>query len=119
MATRATYQFISEWSGTHTAYIHHDGYPEGAAQYLFKEIDGGDVMIFNINAFIRHNRKAEMTASHEIHGDTEYRYTICESRFKPLKSALILPTNLTLFGTAALLILSKNIVYQGARNDET
>jgi len=76
MATRATYQFISEWSGTHTAYIHHDGYPEGAAQYLFKEIDGGDVMIFNINAFIRHNRKAEMTASHEIHGDTEYRYTV-------------------------------------------
>ena len=36
MATRATYQFISEWSGTHTAYIHHDGYPEGAAQYLLK-----------------------------------------------------------------------------------
>jgi len=27
MATRATYQFISEWSGTHTVYIHHDGYP--------------------------------------------------------------------------------------------
>ncbi len=85
MATRATYQFISEWSGTHTAYIHHDGYPEGAAQYLFKEIDGGDVMIFNINAFIRHNRKAEMTASHEIHGDTEYRYTICESRLTAQK----------------------------------
>lgn len=85
MATRATYQFVNEWSGTHTAYIHHDGYPEGAAQYLFKEIDGGDVMIFNINAFIRHNRKAEMTASHEIHGDTEYRYTILESRLTAQK----------------------------------
>ena len=72
MATRATYQFVSEWAGTHTAYIHHDGYPEGAAQYFLN----GDAPIFNINAFIRANQKAEMTASHEIHGDTEYRYTI-------------------------------------------
>ncbi len=72
MATRATYQFISEWSGTYTAYIHHDGYPEGAAQYFLN----GDKPIFNINAFIRANHRAEMTASHEIHGDTEYRYTL-------------------------------------------
>jgi len=71
MATRATYQFISEWSGTHTAYIHHDGYPEGAAQYFY-----GTSTILNINAFIRSNIRAEMTASHEIHGDTEYRYTV-------------------------------------------
>ena len=71
MATRATYQFISEWSGTHTAYIHHDGYPEGAAEYFY-----GTSTILNINAFIRSNIRAEMTASHEIHGDTEYRYTV-------------------------------------------
>jgi len=72
MSTRATYQFKNQWSGTHTAYIHHDGYPEGAAQYFLN--DGAP--IFNINTFIRTNHKAEMTASHEIHGDTEYRYTI-------------------------------------------
>ena len=77
MSTRATYQFISEWSGTHTAYIHHDGYPEGAANYLS---NGGDPKkpIADIDKFIRANHKAEMTASHEIHGDTEYRYTIKE-----------------------------------------
>ncbi len=72
MSTRATYQFISEWSGTHTAYIHHDGYPLGAAHYF----SDGEKTISNINAFIRANHNAEMTASHEIHGDTEYRYTV-------------------------------------------
>lgn len=28
MSTRATYQFIGKVTGTHTMYIHHDGYPE-------------------------------------------------------------------------------------------
>lgn len=72
MSTRATYQFISEWSGTHTAYIHHDGYPEGAANYL----SNGEKPITSIDSFIRANEKAEMTSSHETHGDTDYRYTI-------------------------------------------
>jgi hypothetical protein len=72
MSTRATYQFISEWSGTHTAYIHHDGYPEGAANYL----SNGEKPITSIDSFIRANDKAEMTSSHEAHGDTEYRYTV-------------------------------------------
>jgi hypothetical protein len=73
MSTRATYQFISEWSGTHTAYIHHDGYPQGAAMYL---TNSDSESIRNVNAFIRANETAQMTESHEIHGDTQFRYTI-------------------------------------------
>ena len=72
MATRATYQFINELADTYTVYIHHDGDPEGAANY-FKN---GDALIFDINDFIRANDAAEMTRSHEIHGDTDYRYTV-------------------------------------------
>ena len=73
MSTRATYQFISEWSGTHTVYIHHDGYPEGAAQYFTKE---NGAPIVKVETFLRCNEKAELTKSHEIHGDSEFRYTV-------------------------------------------
>ena len=68
MSTRATYQFIGNITGTHTAYIHHDGYPE----YAFNYIKGNN----NIDSFITNNEKAEITESHDEHGDTEYRYTI-------------------------------------------
>ena len=68
MSTRATYQFISEWGRSHTAYIQDDGYPRGAVEY----IEGN----CTIEQFIRANEKAVMTAAHAAHGDTEYRYTI-------------------------------------------
>tara|TARA_R110000822_G_scaffold233008_1_gene364588 strand:+ start:605 stop:940 length:336 start_codon:yes stop_codon:yes gene_type:complete len=73
MSTRATYQFISEWSGTHTVYIHHDNYPQGAAMYF---TDSNSESIYNVNTFIRNNETAQLTESHQIHGDTEYRYTV-------------------------------------------
>jgi hypothetical protein len=73
MATRATYQFKNQWSGTHTVYIHHDGYPEGAAAYLNNDKLGP---IHNVNTFLRNNLKAELTESHESHGDTQFRYTM-------------------------------------------
>jgi hypothetical protein len=115
MSTRATYQFISEWSGTHTVYIHHDGYPEGAAEYFTKE---NGAPIVKVETFLRSNEKAELTKSHEIHGDSEFRYTV-KSGTCWRKSALVSPINLILFGTEALLILSKNIVYQRAPNHTT
>lgn len=69
MSTRATYQFIGKVTGTQTMYIHHDGYPE----YAFHYFQGGH----NIDSFAEHNEdRAEVTESHEIHGDTEYRYTV-------------------------------------------
>ena len=67
MSTRATYQFITEVSDV-TCYIHHDGYPSGAAQYLFEAMTA--------EKFIRKNENAEITLNHEFHGDTEYRYTV-------------------------------------------
>lgn len=71
MSTRATYQFIPEdsrFTPAVTIYIHHDGYPEGAAVYLEDA--------HCAETFIRRNDAAQITASHEIHGDTEYRYNI-------------------------------------------
>jgi len=81
MSTRATYKFVSEWrgAGSHTAYIHHDGYPIGAAGYLSNDAVNTDAManpITNINTFIRANEQAEMTQDHDSHADTDYRYTI-------------------------------------------
>tara|TARA_R110001599_G_C12124717_1_gene649213 strand:+ start:465 stop:848 length:384 start_codon:yes stop_codon:yes gene_type:complete len=72
MSTRATYKFVSDWAGTHTAYIHHDGYPIGAAGYLNNQ----GRAISSINTFIRANEQAEITADHDSHADTDYRYTI-------------------------------------------
>jgi len=68
MSTRATYKFISAWRPDVVLYKHHDGYPEGAVQWL----EG----VRYPEDFIRKNDEAEITKSHETHCDTEYRYTI-------------------------------------------
>jgi len=71
MSTRATYRFIPadrRFKPAITLYVHHDGYPEGAANYL----QGA----FYVEEFIRKNSRAEITLNHEVHGDTEYRYDI-------------------------------------------
>lgn len=69
MSTRATYQFIGKVTGTHTMYIHHDGYPE----YAFHYFQGG----CTVDSFAEHNEdRAEVTESHDAHGDTEFRYTV-------------------------------------------
>ena len=70
MSTRATYRFIPENSPSTTIYIHHDGYPEGAAIYLEDA--------YTAEAVLAKNERAEVTESHEVHGDTEYRYDISE-----------------------------------------
>lgn len=73
MATRATYCFKDVGHKT-TAYIHWDGYPAGAAEYfnnaLISKSKG-----YLATKFIKAN-DAEITQSHEIHGDTEYQYDI-------------------------------------------
>jgi hypothetical protein len=75
MSTRATYQFLSD-RGKATLYIHQDGYPEGAAQYLQAAIDCENQQGGWVERMIRANDGAEITTSHEAHGDTEHRYTI-------------------------------------------
>ena len=72
MATRATYDIEQT-----VFYIHWDGYPTGAAVYFWymhkarKQGKGGAA-----ESFLRGNSDAEITRSHETHGDTEYRYTL-------------------------------------------
>jgi len=58
-------------------YIHHDGYPTGAAEYFRKALfiaktDRRPIL----EAFIAANTGAQITRSHQAHGDTDYRYTI-------------------------------------------
>lgn len=75
MSTRATYEFRSKHNPRVTIYIHHDGYPEGAAGlYLVPAIKKGGGRL-TVESFIRANERAEITESHAAHGDTEHRYT--------------------------------------------
>lgn len=64
MSTRATYQFVHG-----CVYVHHDGYPSGAAEYFKNGVK-------NVEAFIRGNLKAELTMDHSMHQDTDYQYDI-------------------------------------------
>lgn len=76
MSTRATYKFRRQYHRDVTVYIHHDGYPEGAAGlYLVPAIEMAAGYL-TPEWFIRANERAEITDGHEAHGDTEYRYTI-------------------------------------------
>lgn len=83
MSTRATYQFHHNdtFKADTTIYIHHDGYPEGAAHYIYfalRQADNdekdGRKEYFTIEDFIRTNQKAEITGHHATHPDTEYKY---------------------------------------------
>lgn len=74
MSTRATYRFLRRKTCLATIYIHHDGYPKGAAQYIKAGIsDYGEV---SVDLFFRNNNRAKITESPQIHGDTEYHYDI-------------------------------------------
>lgn len=77
MATRATYQFNKSNSEAVTIYHHWDGYISGAATLFMKATKNGEKL--TAESFLNANEKAEVTESHESHGDTEYRYTINES----------------------------------------
>lgn len=73
MSTRATYE-IREGGNSHTFYIHHDGYPAGAAVYFQNMLKANGASL--ASRFIRGNERAEFTAGHEAHGDTEFKYTL-------------------------------------------
>lgn len=77
MSTRASYTFLpnKKANKAHAVfYIHHDGYPAGAAQYLLAMIaQSGQV---NANTFYRANDRAELIYSADTYGDIEYKYTI-------------------------------------------
>lgn len=72
MSTRANYIFKSGRKTLATFYIHHDGYPEGAADYFQNALLLGDGMIDSPDIFLRANDKCESTTC--IHGDIDYLY---------------------------------------------
>jgi hypothetical protein len=59
-----------------TFYIHHDGYPEGAAVYLWNMHHQSQNDGTPAGKFYRANERAEFTDGHDAHGDTEFRYTL-------------------------------------------
>ena len=76
MSTRATYLFKGgEYRPDVCIYIHHDGYPEGAAHYFWNAFKASSGHL-SAEDMIRGNERAEFTESHDLHGDTEYRYTL-------------------------------------------
>ena len=82
MATRATYQFHRKNGDRpntqYTVYNHWDGYPEGAKSHFEAALKVGDGL--TVESFLRRNDQARLTESHEIHGDTEWKYDIWEGR---------------------------------------
>ena len=90
MGTRATYQFLGQHCDAANAlviYSHWDNYPSGAAanllgaavEYAKKgRFEPREYRLIGVD-FIRAVPGAEITSSHESHGDTEYRY-ICSGR---------------------------------------
>lgn len=71
MSTRANYIFKSGRKTLATFYIHHDGYPEGAADYFHKALIFGNGKINSPDTFLRANDACEIS---DIHGDIEYLY---------------------------------------------
>ena len=83
MSTRATYCFFTndsqnEIRARHFCYIHYDGYPAGAAAYFYDTLMNPSKGNF-ATQFIRANQHAELTRSHDQHGDTEYQYDVTGS----------------------------------------
>ena len=72
MSTRANYIFKSGRKTLATFYIHHDGYPEGAAGYFQNALLFDNGKISAPDAFLRANPGCEMSES--LHGDIEYLY---------------------------------------------
>ena len=73
MGTRGTYEIEDR-----VFYCHWDNYPEGAGRRFNKmlECKDGDLA----HRFVRGNHDAELTESHELHGDTEYKYRVWRDR---------------------------------------
>ena len=110
MSTRATYQFHTKsYAPNTTVYIHHDGYPEGAANYIYlwlryamqleNKMRRFDETYFTVEDFLRCNLKAEITSEHETHADTEYRYDFRN----PLSGLFCLESSVTVYYRDSLL----------------
>jgi len=84
MSTRATYEFKDNHC-SHFVYVHHDGYPSGAAEKIKNAIPlAWKLPRFEADefaaSFVAANKDEEggvrLTSGHDVHGDTEYMYVI-------------------------------------------
>lgn len=85
MSTRATYEFKDKFGGDHTVYIHFDGYPSSAYQYVQNALKlAWELPRFEADefaaAFIATNKTHEggvrLTDGRNSHSDTEYHYVM-------------------------------------------
>lgn len=80
MSTRATYQFniVDEMLGNPTVcfYIHHDGYPKGAAGYLLPALLNTQGIGVAESFFAARASQAQFIAGHNNYSNTEFAYTI-------------------------------------------
>jgi hypothetical protein len=72
MATTSTYKFTQD-NTTHACYIHYDGYPKGAASYLYQMLIGTPRANL-ATRFLRANDSAELVVADRI--SSEYLYHI-------------------------------------------
>lgn len=78
MSTRATYLLSTlDWNDQNICfYVHHDGYPKGAAYYFLLMHQYKNERSGYAGRFFRAVTNAEFTEEHKAHADTEYRYTL-------------------------------------------
>jgi hypothetical protein len=77
MSTRATYLLSTAYDNDRICfYIHTDGYPEGAANYFYNMHHCKNSTTGFAGRFFRKNANTEFTTCHEMHTDTEFRYTL-------------------------------------------
>ena len=79
MSTRATFRFISAGEfdifRDQTLFVDYDGCPKGAARKFKNAIAHKEDCYYFADKFFRANANANWTESHELHGDTKFRYT--------------------------------------------
>lgn len=92
MATRATYRFDDQRGIKDRQYervdiyIHHDGYPAGAAEYFKIALDAkressissGNPRRGLLESFLTGNKRSEITHNYTKHKDTEYHYILIQ-----------------------------------------
>jgi hypothetical protein len=90
MSTRAVYGFSDE-HGIHHVYVHHDGYPIGAADKFSATLASGNAWPlprFEADEFAaafvainkRHQGGVRLTSGPEAHGDIEYYYVVSQGK---------------------------------------
>ncbi len=89
MSTRGTYKIYDFYNELDVYfYVHHDNYPEGAAEYfknmltMLDKVPHGCQYVPRFGyaaAFFRANEGVRFTKNHHCHGDTEYQYNIVKN----------------------------------------